>query len=689
MAKRKAKSRDELEGILRKAVTAAVDFMQSEIAPKRAKAIRYFNGEVDIGHEEGRSKVVATKVRDTIRAMKPGLMRVFLSNEKPVEFKPTGPDDVTNAETATRYCAIKLAQAGGYGLLRDVFHDAMVAKVGILKAYWEAYDDTQIHTYSNLTQDEVALLLQEPGVEVLGFSEYPEMGTADLRISRTVTKGKLCIDPVAPESFFIDGTATGLRPGQYLVCGHRTDVRYIDALGMGFEEKDLDGLGSFETGEAEEEEERRGYIPRNGEDEVDPDSKLITITEAYMRVDADGTGKPVLHRFMLGGTSYRLLSYEVADELPFAAFQIDPIPHTFHGNSIADLIENEQDAGTSILRGVLDNVSMVNTPRTAALEGAVNIEDLLNNEIGGVVRVRNLDAVRPLDVPFVAGQTLAALQYLDQSVEEKTGVTRASTGLDPDALQSTTRAAVNATVAAAAGQVEVVARNLAESGLIPLFKLILRIMARHAPREELVRINGEFTAVDPRVWDIEMDMEPNVGLGTGREEEKAMALDGLLARQEQAIAAYGLGNGFIGLSHYRNALADRLAIAGLRNADRYMAVLTPDVEQAIMEQAQGAAQQGDPSQAIVQAEVAKAQIKQQTDMAKIQQDGQVQAHRLQQEALRQAQQDDLARDRMAQDLAVKTGEMAMKYGVQMNTAAIKAEQAAPRGPDGSVQRSSQ
>ena len=73
---------DEIESIASDAVSDAVDFVESEIAEDRIKAQRYFDGEVDIGEEDGRSRVVATKVRDTVRAVKPSLMRVFLSTDK-------------------------------------------------------------------------------------------------------------------------------------------------------------------------------------------------------------------------------------------------------------------------------------------------------------------------------------------------------------------------------------------------------------------------------------------------------------------------------------------------------------------------------------------------------------------------------------------------------------------------------
>jgi hypothetical protein len=98
---------DEVQDIVKDALSEATSFVESEIAEDRIKSQRYFEGEVDIGQEDGRSKIVATKVRDTIRAIKPSLMRVFLSSEHPVEFIPTSQEDVKSAEQATKYCNYK------------------------------------------------------------------------------------------------------------------------------------------------------------------------------------------------------------------------------------------------------------------------------------------------------------------------------------------------------------------------------------------------------------------------------------------------------------------------------------------------------------------------------------------------------------------------------------------------------
>jgi len=352
--------------------------------------------------------------------------------------------------------------------------------------------------------------------------------------------------------------------------------------------------------------------------------------------------------------------------LPFAKFEVDPEPHTFYGRSLAEIVMDDQDAATSVLRSILDNVAMTNNPRLGIVEGAVNIDDVLNNEIGAIVRMRAPGSVQELTVPFTAGQTLGALTYLDSLVESKTGVSRASMGLDPDAMQSTTKAAVNATVQAAAGQVEVMVRNLAD-GMRDLFGIMLRLMSKNVDEEQMMRMNGSFVPVDPRVWDASFDVSINVGLGTGREEEKIMALNQALQMQTMVYQTYGPQNGLVSMTNIRNTLADQLAISGIRNADRYFAPITPEIEAQMLQMQQQAqeaqGQPADPNAAFLQAEQIKAQVKMQSDQMKMQLDAQ-----------KAAANDDLKRDQMAQDLLVDAAKIYGEYGTSVDVARIQAEQ---------------
>jgi len=300
------------------------------------------------------------------------------------------------------------------------------------------------------------------------------------------------------------------------------------------------------------------------------------------------------------------------------------------------------------------------------LEGSVNVDDLMNAEIGGLVRMRQPGAIQDLAVPFTAGQTLSALTYMDKMVEQKTGVTQ-NIALNPDALQSTTKAAVTASVEAAAGQVEVMVRNLAD-GVRDLFRLMLKLSHKNMDEERMMRMNGQFVPVDPRVWDVGMDITINVGLGTGREDERVGALQQALQLQTQVYQQYGPMNGLVSLTNIRNTLTDMMAAAGVRNSDRYFAPINQEIEAQMlqmqqMQQQQLARQQQDPNAAYLQAEQMKAQAKVSTDMAKLQLDAQ-----------KAMAEDDRERDKMAQDLLVDAAKIAGQYGTQVDIARVKAEQ---------------
>ncbi len=681
----------QIESIVSTAIQDAVDFIDAEIAPQRIKAQRYFDLEVDIGHEEGRSSVISSKCRDVVRGLKPSLQRVFLSSEKPVEFSPRGPEDVQVAEQATNFISYKFQQQNGYKLLNDVFQDALVKKTGIAYVYFDEKEETQIETYEGLSDDEFGLVGSADDVEIIEH----EMRTAtimneqaieedfaehNVKISKTITKGDIAVKAIAPEDFFVDRNSRSVE--DCYVIGHSSEMRVADLLAMGFSLDDLAGLNSTEYSVTDDEAEfeRRGYAIDESEDEnASTASKKITVTQAFMELDIEGTGAPILYQFICAGANYKVLDFYEAEEIPYAIFEVDPEPHAFFGTSIVDLVINDQDASTSMLRGILDNAALVNNPAVQIVDGQVAVEDLLSNEIGRIVRVKNLGAVSEMAVPFTAAQTLPALQYFDQLVDNKTGVSKMAQGLDPDVLKSATATSVAASLEGQAGQAEVIARNLAEGGMKRLFKLMLNIMVKNIDKEQIIRLNGSFVPIDLKNWNVDLDLICNVGVGTGREREKAATLQQTLQIQQQIYQGYGPQNGVVTLSQMRNTLADLLALGGLKNADRYFMPMTPEIEQQMMQQQQQAAQQAqmaqgqqpNPAQMLMQAEQMKVQTNAQVQMAKAQMDNQYKMHEL-------AMKDDLQRDEMVQDLAVKVAEILGKYGTAVDVQQVKEEQAALR-----------
>ena len=681
----------QIESIVSKAVSDAVDFISAEITPQRTKAQRYFDLETDLDFEEGRSSVVATKCREVVRGIKPSLQRVFLASDKPVEFVPRGPEDVAAAEQATQFINYKFQQMDGYRIINDVFQDALVKKMGIAYVYFMDEMRNEIHTYRNLNEDEYALLVSDDDVEVLEHEATMkiqvdedgaemEMPQHAVKISRNKPNGKMCVESIPPEDWFCDRNARSI--DDFYVVGHSSEMRVADLLAMGFSIEDLADIngGDYSVTDDEAEFERRGYATDENEDEnSSASSKKITVTQAYMELDIEGTGVPQLYQFICAGANYKLLNFYEADHPPYALFEVDPEPHAMFGTSLVDLVINDQDAATSMLRGILDNAALVNNPALQVVENGAEMSDILNNEIGRVIRVKNLQSIGEMAVPFTAAQTLPALQYFDQLVDNKTGVSKMAQGLDPEVLKSATATSVAASMEGQAGQAEVIARNLAEGGMRRLFKLMLDLYIKNADKEEIMRMNGSFVPVDPMAWNAEMDLIVNVGIGTGREAERLSALQMAFGIQQQIYQTYGPQNGLVTLSQLRNTMADILAIGGVRNIDRHFLPMTPEMENAMLEQQrqmqmmmmQQQQQQPDPMTIAMQAEAMKTQTNAQVQMQKAAMDNQYKMHEL-------GMKDDLERDKMVQDLAVEVAKVLGQYGTAVDVQSIKAEQDAVR-----------
>jgi hypothetical protein len=324
----------------------------------------------------------------------------------------------------------------------------------------------------------------------------------------------------------------------------------------------------------------------------------------------------------------------------------------------------------------------VNNPRVQVLDGSTNIDDLLNNEIGGIVRVKQPGAIQPMTVPFVAADTLQALQYLDRNCQAKTGITASSNGLNPDTLKAGTSAmAAQAMVQSNNATLELIARNLAEGGVTALFKRLLKLVIENMTDEQMMRVSGtDFVQFNAAMWNSDMDVQVNVGLGTGNEQQKLMALQQAMMAQEKVVGQFGLGNGIVGPKEIVNTVADMLRLAGVQNADRYFQPVDDAKAQQLMQMAQQQQQaaqgQGDPTQGLVQAEQIKAQANMQVKQAELQQKGQLEMQKLQAQFAQDAMDRDLERDKLDAKIALDSA--ALDDKAAFNEASLYAKINAPR-----------
>jgi hypothetical protein len=385
-----------------------------------------------------------------------------------------------------------------------------------------------------------------------------------------------------------------------------------------------------------------------------------------LRTDFDGDGIAELRRIFYAGNE--ILENEEIDYTPFCSICPIPMPHKFYGHSLADRTMDLQLIKSTIMRQILDNLYLTNNARVMAVDGQVNLDDLLTVTPGGVVRVKNPQAVQQLSVAPVASQSFPMLEYLDQVQQKRTGISQASQGLDANILQNTTAAAVAAMQNAAAGRIELIARVFAETGVRDLFLNILHLVLKYQDKARLVRLAGKYVQVDPREWKSQYDIRINVGLGTGTREQQLAMLAMVLQKQEQLLGSGAIGQALVGASQYRSTLGRFVEAAGFVDSAEFFRELPPEAEQAMA--AQGS-QQPDPA---TQAAMMQMQAQVQAAQAKAQADIQVQQMKAQadiQLAREKAQADiQLEREKAEANLQLKIAEFQAE--AQMKAAKVGA-----------------
>jgi len=665
----------ELQGIVSAELEDAVSYIDSDVSPIRAKGTEYYRGDPFGNEEDGRSQVVAMEVRDTVSAMLPSLMKVFFSTENVVEYIPRGPEDVAGAQQATDYANyVFTSDNNGFMTTYALFKDSLVRKCGIAKYWWEEVEEVKIEEYSGLDDQTLQVLMQE-GAEVKIVVSYPEPGAMpqmdmttglpmpvpmihDVEIKRNTRDGRIRIMAVPPEELILDRRARSFEDAG--IIAHRQMATVSDLIAMGYDQDEIEeNISSTDLDSNDEYLARQPLSTTMGAgDSMNPMQQRVLYVEAYMRIDFDGDGIPELRKICCMGSGYTMVRNLPASYIPFVDFPCDPEPHTspLEAMSIFDITHDIQEIKSEIMRNTLDSLAQSIHPRTAVVEGQVNIDDVLNNETGAIIRMRAPGMVQPFSSPFVGQPAFAMMDYMDQMREDRTGMSKAAMGLDPDALQSTTKAAVAATVSASQSRLELQARILAE-GMKKLFKGILYLMTTHQDKPRMVRLRNEWVQIDPRVWDASMDVNVNIGLGNGDVNEKINALNIIMQKQEQIMAQFGPMNQIASLPMYIRTLQKAIELSGYKDASSYFNTLPADFQ---MPQEQP---QQTPEQVLAQVQAQS-----------IQADIQKKAAELELQREKMIRDDDYRRDQLAQDLMLKKYELELKYGTQISTAEIAAMQ---------------
>jgi len=646
---------EQLGSVVSREITESLNHFDTEYTQDRIDALDYYLGRPFGNEVEGRSSVVDTTVADVVEQIMPSMMRIFTGTDKVVRFAPRNEEDVEAAEQATDYVNFILQTDNDYyRILYNFIKDSLLFKIGVVKVCWDEMDEVKEEVYEGLEDSELALLLANPDVEVVeqettviraGDEELgiEEISSFDVKLRTRTKSGRVRVENVPPEEFLVNRRAKSLDDARF-IC-HRTQLTVSELVAMGYDQEEIEnyaGVGELET----ETEVRKRFGDLDGKqdyDYADPSQREVPVYESIIKVDYDEDGVAELRRVLsIGDAGDYVLENEIIDYVPFAVVSPILMPHRLIGRSIFDLTKDLQVIKSTLMRQYLDSTYLSVMPRVVAVEGQVNLDDLLDGTAGSIIRTRTPGAVQPLSTGGVGGEIQPLMRYIDEIKESRTGMSKASAGLDANALQSSTASAVAATVKGAGQKLEAYARTIAETGMKDLFKIVLKIVSIYQQAPRIVRLRNEFVPIDPREFE-GFDIVVNVGLGTMDDQEKMARLMEIIVKQEQILQTLGPDNPLVGVDQYANTLRQYVELAGLKDASRYF-----KAPGAVPQQPQAAPQQQQPN----------------PELVKIQQDFELKRAKLEAEIA-------LDREKMMMELELRREELAAE--AQLRAAKVVAD----------------
>jgi hypothetical protein len=643
-------------------ITESIDYIDTELSPDRARAMRYYLAEpfADSGdnpvEQEGRSQYQAKEIHDAVQQCLPSIMRTLFSAEHVVEFEPRQADDVPLAQQATEYCNYLLKdRLDGYTLLDTVIKDALIKGVGIAQIWYEEQVETIVRELTGITQEVAAAVMQQGQWEITSSSQS-EDGLFNLTLSKTSSKGKVCVDAVPPEEFLINRNAVSLKDAKILARRQRLTVS--DLVDMGYDpELVMQYADVDDTYKSNEEWLLRNPTWREEEQtESDPANREVLYIEAYVNVDLDGDGRAERRKICCMGSAYNIVRNVVVDDHPFVVFRMSCLPHHWSGESLFDELADIQRTKSATMRNMLDSLALATTPRVAYVEGQVDYDELSNDEVGALIAMRQPGAIQQLTIDYVGQQAQPMLEYLDRVSQKRTGLTDASQGLEASSLQSTTAIAIDSQVKAAQARLELITRTLIETGIKPLFEKMLLLITYHQQQQDMMMLRGEYIPIDPSGWPL-MNVRVSLPIGGADVSQKSQLLMTILQKQESLLQLMGPDNQFAGLVQYGATLQRLLELNGITDAQTFFGDPQAVLQQLQQQQAQAQQEpQKSPEQVIAEAEV---QVKQMDMLGK---------------AASDAREDDRKRDQMSIDLWLKASELKAKYpGIQLDATALVQE----------------
>jgi hypothetical protein len=452
--------------------------------------LNYYLGNPTGTEQEGRSALISTDVADAIEWIIPQVMKSFTQNNEVVIFDPISLDDEKQAELESEFVYdILMKQNDGFILIHQFVKDALMQRNGILKVYYEDEEEVDTEEYTDLSQEQLQMLIADKSVELISLSEIPDftfdgqpISTYNVKIKITTNSGKICIDAVPPEQFRVSNQHNSINLDTARFTSHIVTKSVSDLIEEGYDPEIVQNLAqadllrsSYRFGAQHE----NTLIPATFVEDIS--SKLVDVCECFLKLDMDGDGIASPMKITVGNSlpPTVVLSKEEVDYSPWVACTAIIMSHKFKGLSIYDRLKQIQDNKTTLLRNIMDNMYLQNNQRNIIVEGQVNIDDMLVSRPGGIIRAKRIDAITPLQTPQIGDAGFTMMKYLDEVKAGRVGVSAEGTATPQNIGDRVGSEGVDRMMDAKEELVGLIIRVICETGVKPLCTKIRDLAVKH------------------------------------------------------------------------------------------------------------------------------------------------------------------------------------------------------------------
>lgn len=572
----------------------------------------------------GLSTYVEPTIKNTINAIMPSLLRIFLAGDELIEIKGRNPEDDDSAAIMGEIVDWQLQVLNdGFFLFHDSFWDALLWPNGYIETGWHKIVEPK--RVEKMSVDEFVSIRNDPGFEIYEFEpiqtpRYIEATTqpdefGELQIVeeeqivlettgfRNVHYGEVLKNqPVAecfhPAQFLLEKGQTSIQNANFAAREYTVSFSHLKAqektsdnpAGIYFNLDVLARSLQKASGNRQDDEYRQELPLRESHmsradiepSPLDLGRQQIEVARCWPKLDLAGTGEGKRYLAEIAG-GQTLIRFEELPfdhgEVPVVSLVSSRVPHQHHGIGYGTDLDQIQQLMTAMTRQLVDNMAWSNVgfwkgEHTAGIDLA-DLSGLMPRSIVFVNKLNQLERVAP---DYFGDKALPVLNYFDDRTEKRTGVTAYNQGTDSESLNKTARG-ISMILNQAQQHIEMIARLLAES-FKPVVRHFVSMNQQFLDKAQQFRLQNREAPIiwDPDRMKFKYDLIAHVGVGTGNQQQRlqdAQYILELILKNVQLLTAWKM----LTPENVYNAIEDAFKQVGKRDASRY--VTKPAQQQAI------------------------------------------------------------------------------------------------------------